>query len=157
MSLQSPYRLVDSETGYIFETDYGNTYELSFLLYPLVNDDPRFTLYMFNIEPIFVKNKVKDVRIELTVRYTLELFFEKNSDALITIMDSLDGKHRARKRLFDSWYKNAHCNNIEKADFCCNLENMEIISSLFVGSSNPLKSEITQSFQELVDLNFYCD
>ena len=111
---------------------------------------------MFNIEPLNSKKAVKDVRIEMTIRHTFTRFFEENKDVLIVIMDTHDGRHKARKRLFELWYKNANVTYVEKIDLSCKTEDMEIEASLFVEKSNPYNETIKTAFAELAELNFYC-
>lgn len=156
LNSQNPYELISSDNGYIFETEHGQRYVLSFLLYPLVNENPNYLAYMFNIEPLNSKKAVKDVRIEMTIRHTFTKFFEENKDVLIVIMDTHDGRHKARKRLFELWYKNANVTYVEKINLSCKTEYVEIEASLFVEKSNPYNETIKTAFAELAELNFYC-
>ena len=56
---------------------------------------------MFNIDQVRKGKVSTDARIQITIKHVLTLFFENNSDAIVVVMDSSDGKHFARKRLFD--------------------------------------------------------
>ena len=112
MSLQSPYHCEGIEYGYRFETDFGFVYELSFLRYPTLSECTEYVLYMFNIEQVRKGKISTDARIQITIDYVLSRFFENNTDAVLVVMYSSDGKHLARERLFDKWYyksiKNGH-------------------------------------------------
>lgn len=156
MNSPNPYKLISSDNGYIFETEHGQRYVLSFLLYPLVNENPNYLAYMFNIEPLNNMRAPKDVRIELTIRHIFTKFFEENKDVLIVIMDTFDGKHKARKRLFEKWYKNAKVTHVEKIDLSCRTEEVEIEASLFVEKLHPYNVEIKRAFNDLAECNFYC-
>jgi hypothetical protein len=153
--LQNPYHFEGTGYGYRFETDFGFVYELSFLKYPILSERPEYILYMFNIEQV-KKGKVSaDARIRITIEYILALFFENNTDAVLVVMDSSDGKHPARKRLFDKWYHQSGKLSIEKYEASCNTEEIEIVTTLFVEKNNPFKNIILSDYYELVKLNFY--
>ena len=155
MNLQNPYHCEGIEYGYRFETDFGFIYELSFLRYPTLSERLEYILYMFNIEQV-KKGKISiDARIQITIEYVLSLFFENNTDAVVVVMDSSDGKHLAHKRLFDKWYYQSKKLSIEKYEASCNTEEIEIVTTLFVEKSNPFKNIILSDYCELVKLNFY--
>jgi hypothetical protein len=153
--LQNPYKLVDSENGYTFETEYGQIYSLSFLFYLPININPNYKIYTFNLEPLNTVRSISDIRIELTIRFALKKFFENKLNALVVVFDSFDGRHHARARLFDRWYKNSNAGNIDKIDATGKIDDIEIISSLFLETTNPFYEEIKSSFTELANLNFY--
>ena len=110
---------------------------------------------MFNIEQVKKGKTSVDVRIWLTVEYVLSLFFENNADAVLVVMDSLDGKHQARKRLFDKWYDRSNKSTIEKYEAACITEEIEIVTTLFVEKNNSFKNLILSDYYELVKINFY--
>jgi len=110
---------------------------------------------MFNIEQVKKGRTATDVRIQITIEYVLSLFFENNTDAVVVVMDSSDGKHLARKRLFDKWYYQSEKLSIEKYEASCNTEDIEIVTTLFVEKTNPFKNIILSDYYELVKLNFY--
>ena len=155
MNLQNPYHCEIIEYGYRFETDFGFVYELFFLRYPTLSERSEYTLYMFNIEQVKKGRTATDVRIQITIEYVLSLFFENNTDAVVVVMDSSDGKHLARKRLFDKWYYQSEKLSIEKYEASCNTEDIEIVTTLFVEKTNPFKNIILSDYYELVKLNFY--
>jgi hypothetical protein len=110
---------------------------------------------MFNIEQVKKGKTLADARIRITIEYILSLFFENNTDAVVVVMDSSDGKHLARKRLFDKWYYRTRKMSIEKYEASCNTEEIEIITTLFVEKNNPYKNIILSDYYELVKINFY--
>lgn len=155
LNLQNHYELVDSENGYTFETEYGQIYSLSFLFYLPININPNYQIYTFNLEPLNSVRSIGDIRIELTIQYALKKFFENKLNAIFVVFDSYDGRHRARARLFDRWYKNSKTENIDRVDAIGIIDNIEIISSLFMEKTNPYFEEIKSSFTELANQNFY--
>jgi len=155
LNLQNPYELVDSDNGYTFETEYGQIYSLSFLFYSLISNSKNYRVYTFNLEPINSVKPVIDNRIEITIQFALKKFFEKKVNALIVVFDSCDGRHQARARLFERWYRNSNVQNIHKIDATGVIDDTEILTSLFLETSNPYYDEIKASFAELENLNFY--
>ena len=155
MNSQSPYHCEDIGYGYRFKTDFGFVYELTFLIYPTLYERTEYVLYMFNIEQVEKGRASTDARIHITIEYVLSLFFEDNTDAVVVVMDSSDGKHLARKRLFDKWYHKSGKLSIEKYEASCNTEETEIVATLFIEKNNPFKNIILSDYYELVKLNFY--
>lgn len=155
MNLQNHYKLVDSETGYTFETECGQVYSLSFLFYLPINNNPNYQIYTFNLEPLNSVKSNGDIRIELTIQHALKKFFESKINALFVVFDSCDGRHKARAKLFERWYRNSNAENIHKIDAARIIEDTEIIASLFLEKSNPYYEEIKSNFIELANLNFY--
>ena len=110
---------------------------------------------MFNVEQVRKGKTSTDARIQITIEYVLSLFFENNTDAVVVVMDTSDGKHLARKRLFDKWYYQSRKLSIEKYEASCNTEEIEIVTTLFVEKNNPFKNIILSDYYELVKINFY--
>jgi len=153
--LQLPYNYEEEGHIYRFETDFGFLYELSFLRYPTVNERPEYILYMFNIEQIRKGKTSRDERIQITIEHVLLDFFERNTNAIVAVLDSSDGKHLARKRLFDKWYNQSNKSTIDKYEAACITEEIEIVTTLFVEKNNPFKNLILPDYYELVKINFY--
>jgi hypothetical protein len=155
LNLLTPYHCERKAHGYRFVTDFGFIYDLTFLKYPTLNERSEYILYMFNIEQVKKGKTSTDVKIQITIEYILTLFFENNTDAVVVVMDSSDGKHLVRKRLFDKWYYQPRKLSIEKYEASCNTEELEIVTTLFVEKNNPYKNIILSDYYELVKLNFY--
>jgi hypothetical protein len=155
LNLQSPYNIIEVENGYRFETDFGAVYELTFLLYPIVNTSKDYLIYMFNIEPIKKGKPCKDDRIRLTIECVLSMFFRENVNAIIVVMDSMDNKQNARQRLFDSWYKQSNYSHVEKYEAACETDDLQLLTILLIEKSNPFKSQILEDYFDLVKINFY--
>ena len=95
------YNLQETSTGYRFETECGCIYEITFIDYPLINNNPNFKIFTFNIEPIYSERRKGGLHIKATIQKVLLDFFKKNTNALIAILDNSDQKHHARRRLFN--------------------------------------------------------
>jgi len=155
LNLLTPYHCKGIEYGYRFETDFGFIYDLTFLRYPTLSERLEYVLYMFNIEQVKKGKTSVDARIQVTIEYILSLFFENNTDAIVVVLDSSDGKHWARKRLFDKWYYQTKKLSIEKYEASCKTEEIEIVATLFVEKNNPFKNIVLSDYYELVKINFY--
>jgi hypothetical protein len=153
--LQSPYNIIEVENGYRFETDFGAVYELTFLLYPTINTSEDYLVYMFNIEQIRKSKPYKDDKIRLTIEHVLSIFFRKNINAIIVIMDSIDSKQNARKRLFDTWYTQSNYSHIEKYEATCETDDLQLLTMLLIEKGNPFRSQILGDYFDLVKINFY--
>jgi len=153
--LQSPYNIVDVENSYRFETNFGAVYELTFLLYPTVNTNGDYLMYMFNIEVIKKGKPCKDDKIRITVEHVLSIFFRENVNAILIVMDSTDNKQNARQRLFDNWYKQSNYNHVEKYEAACETNELQLLTMLLLEKGNPFKSQIIEDYFDLVKINFY--
>jgi len=155
LNLQSPYNIIEVENGYRFETDFGSVYELTFLLYPIVNTSEYYLMYMFNIELVKKGKVCKDDKIRLTIEYVLSIFFQENINAIIIVMDSMDNKQNARQRLFDSWFRQSNYSNVEKYEAACETDDLQLLTMLLIEKSNPFKSQILEDYYDLIKINFY--
>ena len=60
----------------------------------------------FGFYPVGDSKRFKDQRIEDTIIFALDDFFQKNLDCIILyVCDSLDNRARERNVLFNRWYK----------------------------------------------------
>ena len=110
---------------------------------------------MFNIEQVKKGKVAVDARVQATIEHILSLFFENNTDAVLVVLDTSDGKHFARKRLFDKWYCKSEKMFVEKHEASLNTGSIEIVATLFVEKDNPFKRNILSDYYELVKINFY--
>ena len=156
--LQNHYDLHEVEYGYEFVTEKGVVYSVTFLSYPSVSDYLLVNTYMFNIERVTMSDEREgqnDVRVRNTVLYVLHRFFQLNHDAIITICDMSDGKQKARKRLFDSWFNQFNNGSLVKIDAECEIGEMTTFASLLYSSENPSAADLKRNFDELIQVNFW--
>ena len=155
LNLQSPYHIEEVANGYRFTTDFDIVYELTFLLYPMVNTSKDYYVYMFNIEQVKKGKITKDDRIRITIEYVVGLFFQNNVNAILVIMDTIDNKQEARLRLFKNWYRQHKGNHIEKYEAACQTEYIQLFSMLLIGTNNLYKSQVLEDYYDLIKINFY--
>ena len=153
----SPYNLEETEEGYCFVTDFGNIYLLTFTNYPLLNDGLDFSVLSFSIDIVERNSTNSDNRIEITVCSAINRFFDENDYAIIFMLDNMDGKHHARKRLFDKWHGRSNNNGISKENFSFTTDGIEIITSLLIKDTNPFVEKIKNEFKDLCDINFFLE
>lgn len=149
MSSPLPYPLKDSNTGFIFETDFGLVYEISF------TDDSGYltgssfssvdTVFSFTITHLSGQIQHKDPRVESTIISALHLTFASLPLAVITYVCSLDdNQEKARNRLFHNWYLRTGKNYFVKLDHTSADE--RIYSSVIFRSDNPAREDINNLF-----------
>lgn len=156
--LQNHYEVSENEYGYQFTTSAGVLYYLTFIAYPPISDFLATGLYMFNIErAVSGRLGQHDDRVRNTVLYVLDLFFQAHEDALITICDISDNKQAARKRLFDSWFRQFNDHRLIRLDEECLIDDVPTSVSLFFSVSHPNRLNLYREFRQLAAINFYND
>ena len=113
---------------------------------------------MFNIERVTMgdeRDGQNDVKVRNTVLYVLHRFFQLNRDAIITICDMSDGKQKARKRLFDSWFNRFNNGSLVKIDAECEIGETTTFASLLYSSENSSAADLRRNFDELIQVNFW--
>ena len=93
----SPYKVEIASDGnsLLFHTRYG-----------LVED---YTFFDKNTYQFFIVEKngsrfLKDPLVKETVWAIIEVFFRENSNVLLYVCDTSDGRQASRDRLFDIWF-----------------------------------------------------
>ncbi len=85
--------------------------------------------YSFSIEPEDKRSHIMDRRIAITIAEILKRFFAVNTNAMIMVCDSTDGKEFKRRKLFDRWFEHFSDDSILKYDASLLYQN---ISCLFL-------------------------
>lgn len=157
-SLFDCYDVIPCEYGYQFETNSGARYFITFVPYPTLSDGVNDCLYMFNIERANDKDLQQgqnDKRVRNTIVKLLAEFFKHNEQALIVVLDVLDGKQEARKRLFDQWFNMFNNGVLKRLEAPCNIEGEETYAMLYfrVDASNGVFFE--EEFKVLTSYNFF--
>ncbi len=149
----SPYLLQENdENSYEFVTNQGIKYAIYFLDYShMFYEYPSIAenIYTFNIEVIegHFYDAVADDRIGVTVVEIFRLFFAKVKNVAVYVCDSIDDRHLARKRKFDSWFWKYSDGDIIKEDGIAVVEDIEILNSLLIHKSNPNLTEIILAYK----------
>ena len=105
------FRKTDDAT-YYFETDNGLKYRSYFIEIP----STFYTLYSFSFDKE-EGSVAYDKRVKDTIVTILADFFDADNYILGYTCDVTDGREMARKRLFDSWFKQENDGSLRKIDF----------------------------------------
>jgi hypothetical protein len=146
---------IPTENCYVFETDYGISYEIrlqtrSELIsaYPHIN----LNVFEFSFAPANNAVPVSDDRIEPTIIHFLSVYFGKQTNALVVVYESLDGRHNARHLLFSKWL-NRHTseNYLERVGFAIHMDESLDIKGLFLfRADHPQHDEILKIVDSII-------
>lgn len=154
-NLQDRYEFIFKDDGYVFTTEAGTEYIVTFLEYGLFSDIPiqvyHFSFYKVNTD----KDQSGDIRVRNTILKIIDTFFDEHERAMIAICDTDDGKQKFRQRLFNMWYR-PYRNIISKKDAVVNLDDeTQTYASLFYRKDDLCVADLERQFDELSELNFY--
>lgn len=143
----SPYKVEIASDGnsLIFRTRYGLTYEVGFVEdYTFFDKDT----YQFFIVEKNGNRFLKDVMVKETVWAIVEVFFQENSNVLLYVCDTSDGKQVIRDRLFDMWFYEYEKRE-EYVHFTAKVESDSIyyFASVILRTSHPQLKEIRGAFE----------
>ena len=153
--LSSPFEINEVELfDYTFISRDGIRYRAFFS--PLEDIYPQLpNTYSFSIEPEKKEPHPMDRRIAITVAEILKRFFRQKENAMIMICDSVDGKERKRRKLFDRWYDVLNDGNLIKMDATGRIEEYEIFLSIYFTKTNPNKDQLKKAFTDLLAHDLY--
>lgn len=156
----SHYEYEWCDNGYVFTTDSGNTYIVSFIdCSPLISEAVNSKVYSFVVERVNQGNHVNgsDNKVRNTILIILREFFKINTNALISVCEMNDGKQKARYRLFSSWEKKFLPSDIKKAHAAFCIDGVRTYAILYYHENNIDADILAQGFKVLIDVNFYND
>lgn len=147
----SPYGITLSGTGFIFKTDYGIHYRVSFDKEDIVlGNCETYQLILQNVENVRMPH---DPKVELTVLAIIYEFFRSNQHVLLYICDTSDGKESSRNRLFLYWFeKHAEPNRFTICTAHAQIEDEVVYAAIIVDNRNPRVNEITADFEKTSSL-----
>ena len=147
----SPYGITLSGTGFIFKTDYGIHYRVSFDKEDIVlGNCETYQLILQNVENVRMPH---DPKVELTVLAIIYEFFRSNQHVLLYICDTSDGKESSRNRLFLYWFeKHAEPNRFTICTAHAMIEDEVVYAAIIVDNRNPKVNEITADFEKTSSL-----
>lgn len=159
LSSLSHYDYEECEVGYMFSTEIGNVYLVTFTEYPLISDLVETTLYMLNIDRL---NRVKSSnadgeKVRNTILIIIYKFFEKNTDALVTICESGDSRQKVRHRLFSQWFEMFNNGYLHKKDAVFIADGAENYASLYYRENTVDRHLLLAGFDDLVNAKFYLE
>ncbi len=99
----SPYKVANSgEDSFVFVTDHGVRYEISFVIDYTLDIDNSYQLCIDNVDN---KQQPRDIKVRDTIAAIVENFFKNNELCILYICDTSDGRQSARNRIFKIWFE----------------------------------------------------
>jgi hypothetical protein len=132
------YRVKFKPTGYLFEE-----YIWSFYAYEMVIEIA---------ENISKKVPILDQQIPATIAQIFTNFFQEKEKIAVYTCETADGKHLARVRKFNAWFKDFNPDFLLKVDRYIkdNIEEVIYFNSLILRQDNPFKTQILEAFEDLI-------
>lgn len=139
------YVMLSPRGSYIFETDNGIHYTISF------EEETSFggcNTYQFVIEKRERARSAHDPKVEQTILAIVNQFFQEHLDVLLYMCDDSDGREANRNRLFLAWFKK-HASperfTIRTANAV--IEGKGFYAAIIVENRNPLMKAIIDDFE----------
>lgn len=142
-----PYELVLAENDFTFETDFGIHYSVSFCKEEI--ELGGCATYQLIIRKIEERRSRHDPKVEATILAIINEFFESNTEVMLYLCDTSDGREESRDRLFLSWFERFE--NKERFTICrahTNVEGEGLFICIVVDNRNPKLKAITDDFEE---------
>lgn len=144
---KAPYDITLSDAGFIFQTDSGIHYRVSFDKEDIVlGGCYTYQLILQNVEH---QRTPHDPKVEATVLAIIDEFFLSNTEILLYVCDTSDGKEGGRSRLFLRWfYKHAEPGRFTIRTANAEVEGETIYMAIIVENRNPKVKEIAADFEQ---------
>ena len=149
INLNIPYTIWEKAGSYLFKTDYGIVYKISFMEDDTIWDSGAYQFLITNLSNSASPN---DSKLKLTILYILESFFKVNNDILLYICETGDGKQAMRNRLFIRWfqqYSEHHLYYFKTLEI--QAEGIMNFAAIIVRFDNPKINEIIQEFDMIAN------
>ena len=139
------YVMLSPQGGYIFETEKGIHYTISF------EEESSFggcDTYQFIIEKRERVHSAHDPKVEQTILAILNQFFIEHLDVLLYMCDDSDGREANRNRLFLAWFKkHADPDRFTIRSASAVVEGKGFYAAIIVENRNPLLETIIADFE----------
>ncbi|MCH5306909.1 MAG: hypothetical protein J1E37_02435 [Prevotella sp.] len=143
----SPYEIFLSEGDFLFQTEKGIRYEISFNKEDIVFGECE--TYQLIIRKLNETHSPHDPKVRDTILAIVNEFFDSNQQILLYICDTSDGKENSRNRLFLHWFeKHAKENRFTIKTANAIVENERIYTTIIVENSNPKLNAIIKDFED---------
>ena len=137
--------MISPQGGYIFETEKGIHYTISFEEESQVGG---CDTYQFIIEKRERTRSAHDPKVEQTILAVLNQFFTEHLDVLLYMCDDSDGREANRNRLFLTWFKkNADLTRFTIRAANANVEGRGFYAAIIVENRNPMLEAIIADFE----------
>ncbi len=143
----APYDLTLSDNNFVFQTDLGIHYMVSFSKEDIVLGG--CATYQLIIRKIEEEKSPHDPKVEATILAIVREFFRSNLEIMLYLCDTSDGREKYRNRLFLTWFDR----NVEKNHFTickahATVEGEGLFLCIIVDNRNPKLKDITDDFEE---------
>ena len=142
----SPYDITLAEGRFVFQTDFGIHYVVSFDKEDIVlGGCNTYQLILQKADGIHTPH---DAKIETTVLAIVNEFFRLNQHVLLYVCDTSDGKEGGRNRLFLRWFE--HHAEPKRFTICtanASVEEEMVYIAIIVDNRNPNLEAVTKEFQ----------
>ena len=98
----APYDLTLSDNNFVFQTDLGIHYMVSFSKEDIVLGG--CATYQLIIRKIEEEKSPHDPKVEATILAIVREFFRSNLEIMLYLCDTSDGREEYRNRLFLTWF-----------------------------------------------------
>ena len=143
----APYDLLLSGSDFMFQTDLGIHYIVSFSKEDIVLGG--CDTYQLIIRKIEEARSPHDSKVEATILAIIKEFFQSNFEVLLYLCDTSDGREAPRNRLFITWfdrYIDKYSFTIREAHAQVEVEGLFIF--ILVDKRNPNVKAIIADFDE---------
>lgn len=143
----SPYELMLSGEEFMFQTDLGVRYSISFNKEDIVLGG--CATYQLIIRKIEEVKSQHDPKVEATILSIIKEFFRSNLEVMLYMCDTSDGREEYRNRLFLSWFEKYA--GKEQFTICkahTKIEGEGLFLCIIVENRNPKLKAITEDFEE---------
>ncbi|RXI23598.1 MAG: hypothetical protein C7K11_05110 [Candidatus Amulumruptor caecigallinarius] len=143
----APYDLLLSGSDFMFQTDLGIHYIVSFSKEDIVLGG--CDTYQLIIRKIEEARSPHDSKVEATILAIIKEFFQSNFEVLLYLCDTSDGREAPRNRLFITWFDRY----IDKDSFTireahAQVEGEGLFICIVVDKRNPKLKAIIDDFDE---------
>lgn len=141
----SPYKIINSgESSFVFITDYGVKYEISFVIDYTLGIDNSYQLCIDNVEN---KTQPRDIKVRDTIVEIIKEFFKNNELSLLYICDTSDGRQKVRDRIFRIWFEEKASSKLFTIiPASIEVDGEEYFASLILCNNHPQYEAISSSF-----------
>lgn len=150
-ALLHPYKYTVSDGTYFFKTESGIEYFAYFLDLSEYGPD----LYTFNFEKKDDPDHAGSVKkapgrdVLDTICQILSDFFQKQTNAMLFVCDSTDGRAEGRRRLFSRKFESVNDGTFEKIDRNGKTFYYSVYSSIIFRKDNPNKDRLLEAFDRI--------
>lgn len=143
----APYDLVLSDNSFMFQTDYGIHYVISFSKEDIeLGGCDTYQLIIRKVEEVRSQH---DPKVEATILAIINEFFQSNLEVLLYLCDTSDGREESRNRLFLSWFgKNVAKDRFTICQAHAIIEGEGLFLCIIVDNRHPKLELIKADFEE---------